>query len=112
MEDGPWTQRKEEKTKQSHYGFWPSLGLVDAIFFVRSIMEKAIKRKIALNFNFIDYKAGFDTIWRKVFWKMSRSFGIGNKSVNIIEQFYDKTECVVILSGQITDWFEVKVGVR
>lgn len=43
---------------------------------------------------------------------MPRSFGIGHKSVNIIEQFYDKIECVVILSGQITDWFEVKVGVR
>ena len=102
----------EEKIKETQYGFRPGRGTVDAIFIVRQIMEKAKERRISLHFNFIDFKAAFDTIWRKALWKMLRSIGVGKKIVNIIEQLYDETECAVIINGHLTDWFEVKVGVR
>ena len=74
-------------------------------------MEKTKKRKIAFHFSFIDFKAAFDTIWHQALWKMLRSIGIGNKTINIIEQLYDEIECAVIISGHIIDWFEIKVGV-
>jgi hypothetical protein len=102
----------EEKTKESQYGFRPGRGTVDAIFIVRQVMQKARERKIDLHFNFVDFKAAFDTVWRKALWKMLRSIGIGSKIVNIIEQLYDQTECVVVINGHITQWFTVTVGVR
>jgi hypothetical protein len=102
----------EESTKESQYGFRPDRGTVDAIFIVRQVMEKAKERKVTLHYNFIDFKAAFDTVWRKALWKMMRSIGIGEKIVNIIENLYDSTECAVAINGHVTNWFEVKVGVR
>ena len=87
--------RIEEKTKESQYGFRPGPGTVDAIFIIRQVMQKARERKINLHFNFIDFKAAFDTVWGKAHWKILRSIGMGSKTVNIIEQLYDKTECAV-----------------
>ena len=40
---------------------------------------------------------------------MLRSIAVGSKTVNVIEQLYDKIQCAVIITGHITDWFEVKV---
>ena len=105
-------KRIEEKTKESQYGFRPGRGTVDAIFIVRQIMEKAKERKIDLHFNFIDFKAAFDTVWRKALWKMLRSIGVGNRTVNILEQLYDQTECAIVINGHMTKWFKVAVGVR
>ena len=34
------------------------------------------------------------------------------KSVNIIENLYDDTECSVVINGHQTDWFKVNAGVR
>ena len=34
------------------------------------------------------------------------------KIVRIIEALYNNTECAVIIDGQLTDWFEVYVGLR
>ena len=49
-------------------------------------MEKTKERKVALHFNFIDFKAPFDIMWPKAFWEMLTSNGIGKKTVNITEQ--------------------------
>ena len=101
--------RREEKTKESHYGFRPGRETVDAIFIISQVMQKVRERKINLQFNFIDFKAAFDTVWRKALWKMLRS--IGSTTVNIIEQL-DQTECAAVINGRITQWFNVTVGVR
>ena len=97
---------------ESQYGFRCGRGTIDAIFTVRHIMQKAKARKIDLHFNFIDFKAAFDTVWRKALWKMLRAIGIGVNSVNIIENLYDDTECSVVINGHIINWFKVNVGVR
>ena len=34
-------------------------------FIVRQILEKARKHNVAVHFNFVDFKAAFDTVWRK-----------------------------------------------
>jgi len=47
--------------------------------FYRQIMEKARERKVNVHFNFIEFKAEFDTIWRKALWKMLRSIGVDKK---------------------------------
>ena len=54
--------RIEEKTKESHYGSRAGWDTVDAIFLVRQIIEKAKEVKIALHFNFVNFKTAFDTI--------------------------------------------------
>ena len=85
---------------------------MDAIFVVRQIMEKARERGLRLHFNFIDFKAAFDTIWRKALWMMLNKIGIPNKIVSILKSMYQNTECAVMIEGSISKWFRVDVGVR
>ena len=102
----------EKRLRESQFGFRPGRGTVDAIFVTRQILEKAKERNIQVHMNFIDFKSAFDTIWRKALWKMMISFGIDEKIVRIIENLYKDTECAVVIDGNITQWFSVKVGVR
>ena len=97
---------------ESQFGFRPGRGTFDAIFILRQLIENAKEHKVPLHFNFIDFKAAFDTIWRKALWKMLLAIGVDPRIVHLIENMYNNTECAVIINGQLTDWFEVKVGVR
>ena len=105
-------QKAEEALSESQFGFRPGRGTVDAIFIVRQLIEKAKEHRVQLHFNFVDFKAAFDTIWRKALWKMMLAIGIDPKIINIIEDMYNNTECAVVIEGQLTDWFTVQVGVR
>ena len=87
-------------------------GTVIAIFVARQIIEKAKEHQIPIHFNFIDFKAAFDTIWRKALWKMMLEIGIDPKIVRILETLYDNTECAVVIDGQITSWFKVEIDLR
>ena len=93
-------------------GFRSSRGTTDAVFVVRQIIEKATERKIPIYWNFVDFKAAFDTIWREALWKCMRSIGIDNKLVDLIENMYKQTKCAVMVNGKVTEWFDVIVGVR
>ena len=93
-------------------GFRSSRGTTDAVFVVRQIIEKATERKIPIHWNFVDFKAAFDTIWREALWKCMRSIGIDNKLVDLIENMYKQTKCAVMVNGKVTEWFDVIVGVR
>ncbi|PIK47844.1 hypothetical protein BSL78_15289 [Apostichopus japonicus] len=102
----------ENHLSEEQCGFRASIGTTDAIFTVRQIFEKAKERKIPLHWNFVDFKAAFDTIWREALWKCLRSIGVDPKLVDLIARMYEKTKCSVMVNGKITEWFEVQVGVR
>ena len=102
----------ERKLKESQYGFRPGRGTVDAIFIIRQIIEKAREKKIPLNFHFIDFKAAFDTIWRKALWQMLNKIGVNPKITRIVQYMYNNTQCAVIIDNNLTEWFTVEVGVR
>ena len=53
-----------------------------------------------MHFNFVEFKAAFDMVWRKVLWKMMIAIGVDPKIVRIIESLYD------------TEWFSVKIILR
>ena len=94
---------------KSKFGFSRGKG---TIFVVRQIIEKAKEHKVALNFNSIDSKAAFDTIWRTALWEMMREIGVSDKPVSLIEALYKNTQCAMLLDIQVTEWFEVTAGVR
>ena len=75
-------------------------------------MQKFKERGINCHFHFVDFKSAFDTIRRKVLWKMMRSIGVCNKIISIIEKMYEKTTCAIVVDELLTEWFSVSVGVR
>ena len=65
--------------------------MVGAIFIARQIIEKAQEHQVPIHFNFIDFKAAFDTIWMKALWKMMLAIKVDPKIVRILESLYDNT---------------------
>ena len=100
------SKRIEEKVKtkysESQYGFRLGRATVDVIFFIRQIIEKAKEKKIPIHFHFIDFKAAFDTVWRKALWKMLEVVRVNPKIINIIRYMYDNTQCAVMIDGNLT----------
>ena len=76
------------------------------------IIEKAKERRIPIHWNFVDFKAAFDTIWRDALWRCLRSIGTDKVLVDLIESMYKQTKCAVMVNGKVTEWFDVFVGVR
>ena len=93
-------------------GFRSSRGTTDAVFAVRQIMEKARERRLQLHWNFVDFKAAFDTIWREALWKCMNASGVDRVMVGLIQSMYEQSECSVTVNGNITNWFKVGTGVR
>ena len=97
---------------KSQFGFRVGKGTVDAIFVVRQMIEKTKEHNANLHFNFIDFKAALDTIWREALWKIMLHVGIPPKIVILIKKIYEDTKCTVQIGGKLTDFFPVKVGSR
>ena len=102
----------EEHLTEEQCGFRRSRGTSDAVFIARQIFEKAKERRVPIHWNFVDFKAAFDTIWREALWKCLRSIGVESKLVDLIESMYEQTKCAIIVNGKMSEWFKVGVGVR
>ena len=101
-------KKKQKRLSESRFGFRAGRGTVDAIFIVWQIIEKEKEYQVPLHFNFIDFKASFDTIWRKGLWKMLLAFDVEPKIVWIVEEINSNTGCSIV----ICEWFEAQVNLR
>ena len=43
---------------------------------------------------------------------MMITISLYTKIVRIIESLYNEPECAVVIDGQLTEWFTVKIGLR
>ncbi|PIK45536.1 hypothetical protein BSL78_17607 [Apostichopus japonicus] len=62
--------------------------------------------------NFIDYEKAFDSIHRDSLWEIMRQYGIPGKIINIVKIMYSDSVCAVLDDGEVTEWFQVKTGVK
>ena len=63
----------DKHLSEEQCGFRSARGTTDAVFVVRQIIEKATERRIPIHWNFVDFKAAFDTIWREALWKLAQT---------------------------------------
>ena len=83
--------------------FRPERGTIDVIFIVKQIIEKAKEHKVPLDLNFLEFKADFDTLWKKGLWKMIIAIGVHDRKIGkTIESLYNYTECAVANDGHLT----------
>ena len=103
----------DKELREEQAGFRAGRGCIDQIFALRNIIEQCIEFKQQLHINFVDFRKAFDSIHRSSLWKILRSYGIPEKLVNLIAKFYQSFQCSVSLDqNKLTDWFEIKTGVR
>ena len=62
--------------------------------------------------NFIDYEKAFDSVDRETMWKLLRHYGVPERIISLIQCTYEDMNCKIAHAGQLSESFEVKIGVR
>ena len=93
-------------------GFRRNRSCADQIASLRIIVEQSMEWNSSLYINFIDYEKAFDSVDRETLWKLLRHYGVPEKLVSLIRCTYQGMSCRVSHSGQLSEDFEVKTGVR
>ena len=94
-------------------GFRPERSTVDMLFVVRRLKELARRRRIPLYVCFVDLQKAYDSVDRKLLWKVLARASAPEEMIAVIRQFHDGIQAQVRMDdGELSDWFEVTHGLR
>ena len=94
------------------YGFMPRRGTVDAVFVLRRLTEKFRAKNKKLLFVFVDLEKAFDRVPREVIRFALRRKGVPEYLVNGVMSLYEGCKTAVLVDGELSSSFSVKVGVH
>lgn len=79
---------------------------------VATLQERCLKqttrRKVIMSF--LDIKAAYDTVDRKILWQRCKAYGIGDDMVNILSQLFDFNWAVVQVVGATSSEIQLNRG--
>ena len=79
------------------FGYMPGHGTTDAIYILREIQEKYIRKIRNLYFAFVDLEKAFDRVLRKILWWALRKVGIPEWMVCVVQiKHHNARSCVRI----------------
>ena len=93
-------------------GFMPGKGTVDALFMVRILQEKYMRKNKKLYMCFVDLEKAFDRVPRKVIEWALRKRGVNERLVKAVMRLYEGAMTKVKVGGGMSDGFSVEVGVH
>ena len=94
------------------YGFMPGRGTVDAVFVLRRLTEKFRAKNKKLFFVFVDLEKAFNQVSREVIRFALRRNGVPEYLVNRVMSLYEGCKTAVLVDGELSSSFSVKVGVH
>ena len=92
-------------------GFRKNRNWLEQIHVLRRVMEAYCQRQLPLIAVLIDFKKAFDTIDRKMMWKILRNYGVLKKIVNAITIIYSSSKSRVRLGEKLSEAFHIATGV-
>jgi hypothetical protein len=78
----------------------------------RIILEQSVKWQTVLYVTFIDLEKAFDSVKREIMWPTLQEYGIPRKITQIIKILYDRFKCKLSHEGKLSEFIEVRNGVR
>ena len=90
----------------------PGRGTVDAVFVLRRLTEKFRAKNKKLFFVFVDLEKAFDRVPREVIQFDFRWKGVPEYLVNGVMSLYEGCKTAVLVDGELSSSFYVKVGVH
>ncbi|KAI8504892.1 hypothetical protein Bbelb_170010 [Branchiostoma belcheri] len=102
----------EPALSEAQMGFRKGRGCTDAIFALRQLSEKAIEYNKELNLVFVDQEKAFDRVNREKLWTVLEQYNVNGQLLDNIRALYKNCMCAVRTPNGLTDWFEVRSGVR
>ena len=91
-------------------GFRKGKGTRDQIANICWIIEKA--REFQKNICFIDYAKASGCVDHSKLWKILKEMGIPDHLIYLLRNLYAGQEATVRTGHGITDWFQIRKGVR
>jgi len=61
---------------------------------------------------FIDLKAAFDKVDRKILWRAMEERGIRRGLIERVKEIYEQTKNAIRVHGNTTNWFRTRKGVK
>ena len=112
----------DPKFRDQQAGFRRNRSCADQIASLRIIVEQSLEWNSPsppppppphrLYINFIDYEKAFDSVDRETMWKLLRHYGVPKKIISLIRCTFQEMSCRIAHTGQLSESFEVKTGVR
>jgi len=100
------------KVDKMQFGFMPGKGTIDAVFILWRLQEEYLDKPKKLYMCFVELERAFDRVPRKVLdWAM-RKRGIPEAMVRAVMSLYEGAKTRVRVGLQLSEEFEVKVGVH
>ena len=97
---------------ESQCGFRSGRSTMDMIFTLRQLREKCREQNRPLYISYVDLTKAFDTVSRDALWQVLRSTGCPPKLLAVIQSFHADMHGSVQFDGQMSNPFEVNVGVK
>ncbi len=87
-------------------------GSIHQIFAVKILVEKYLEKDRKLFAAFMDLEKAYDRVDRKGLWDTLRVYGVGGKLSEGIKSFYENASPSMWANGELSESFNVEVGVR
>ncbi|KAK3560325.1 hypothetical protein QTP86_006298 [Hemibagrus guttatus] len=94
------------------YGFMPRKSTTDAIFALRTLMEKYRDGQRELHCVFVDLEKAYDRVPREELWYCMRKSGVAEKYVRVVQDMYERSRTVVRCAVGQTEEFNMEVGLH
>ena len=103
----------DAKLRDHQAGFRKDRFCTDQIATLRIIVEQFMEWDLSLYKNVVDYEKALNSLDRDTLWKLLQHYGIPEKCISLIRSSYEEDmACRVVHTGQLTDSFVMKTGVR
>ena len=103
---------EEECRLERKFGFMPGKVMIDAVFILRRLQEEYLVKEKKLYMCFVDLEKAFDRVPSKVLEWAIRKRCIPEAMVRAVMSLYEGAETRVRVGLELSEEFEVKVGVH
>ena len=102
----------EDKVMEEQAGFRRGRGCAEQIFVMRQLAEKMIEKDKRMYAVLVDLEKAYDKVCREELWETLQRYGVSGGLLRAIKSLYQASEACVRVDGEVSEWFEVKQGVR
>ncbi len=81
-------------------------------FAIKILVEKCLEKDRKLFVVFMDLEKAYDRVDRKGLWETLRVYRVGRKLLEGVRSFYENASASVRVNGEVSESFNVEVGVR
>ncbi len=80
--------------------------------FLQDGRRENISKREELYAAFMDLEKAYDRVSWLALWDVLKIYGVGGKLLSAVKSFYEEASACVKISGETSEHFEIKVGLR